>query len=300
MEENLNVSVITPFYKGNLYLKQLFTVIENNYKVLKTKYPLAKLELILVNDSPETIVDIPNYPIEFQYNVINHENNTGIHQARVTGLNACTGELILFLDQDDILADNALLIQVDKMLKDEADIVICNAYMERADSTSYLLYKTKTDYRRINDLEFYLKSHNVIKSPGQCLIKKEIIPIEWKKYIMRNNGSDDLFLWILLLEQSYRFIVNKDPLYVHKYTGENLSDSEIKMSKSSLEIVNYLNQIKYVPANDVRILQKSREFFVHFYQSNIVNKVKSVVCNLDLVSYLVKNKVKRVMSRSNK
>lgn len=300
MKENLNVSVITPFYKGNLYLKQLFTVIENNYKVLKTKYPLAKLELVLVNDSPETVVDIPNYSIEFQYNVINHENNTGIHQARVTGLNACTGELILFLDQDDILADNALLIQVDKMLKDEADIVICNAYMERSDSTSYLLYKTKTDYRRINDLEFYLKSHNVIKSPGQCLIKKEIIPIEWKKYIMRNNGSDDLFLWILLLEQSYRFIVNKDPLYVHKYTGENLSDSEIKMSKSSLEIVNYLNQIKYVPANDVRILQKSREFFVYFYQSNIVNKVKSVVCNLDLVSYLVKNKVKRVMSRSDK
>ena len=57
----------------------------------------------------------------------------------------------------------------------------------------------------LNNLTFYLKSHNIIKSPGQCLIKRQCIPVEWQRYIMKTNGADDLFLWILLLEKSYKF-----------------------------------------------------------------------------------------------
>ena len=36
---------------------------------------------------------------------------------------------------------------------------------------------------------------------------------------MRTNGSDDLFLWILLFEKSYQFVINDEILYTHKYTG---------------------------------------------------------------------------------
>ena len=250
MKENFVVSIITPFYKGNKYLNQLFSVININYANLKLKYPQSDIELLIINDSPDTPVNTWELKNSFNYRIINHEQNSGIHQARVTGLKHCIGDYIIFFDQDDVLEDNALVSQIDSLIHNNADMVVCNAMMEEDDGSHYICYKSKTDFNRINDLQFYLKSHNVIKSPGQCLIKKGIIPAEWKKYIMTKNGSDDLFLWILLLEKSYRFYINREVLYIHKYTGENLSETEEKMNLSSLEIVEYLNNISYVPSRD--------------------------------------------------
>ena len=79
---------------------------------LKKEFPEANIELIIVNDSPYDIVEIPKIKIDFSFKIIDHEINSGIQQARVTGLKACSGDYVLFLDQDDVLVDDALLSQV--------------------------------------------------------------------------------------------------------------------------------------------------------------------------------------------
>lgn len=294
MKTNFMISIITPFYKGNKYLAQLFKVIQSNYEKLKEKYPQAEIELIIVNDSPDIEVEIPKEKFDFQYIVENHWVNSGIHQARVTGLKNCSGEYILFLDQDDVLVDNAIVSQMKIIENYNADIVICNAYLEDSNRNCQALYKTKTEFQRLNDLRFYLKSHNVIKSPGQCIIKKECIPKEWQMYIMKKNGSDDLFLWILLLETGHKFVINKEILYIHKYTGENLSESESKMNLSSLEIVDFLRKIDYVSQKDVSELKRAREFRVEIRKSNWIRKILLMLKNADLVLYLIYNKMKKV------
>ncbi len=111
-------------------------------------------------------------------------------------------------------------------------LVICNGYLEKVDKSLQKLYKSKADFNRINDLEFNLKSHNVIKSPGQCLIKKSIISQEWLTNIMKINGADDFFLWILLLEKGY----------IHKYTGINLSERKGRKMESNLELIGILKK----------------------------------------------------------
>ncbi len=296
MNMSFIVSVITPFYKGNKYLSQLFGVVENNCNNLKSAFPQAMVELIIVNDSPQEKVEVPDFSMGFQLKIINHEVNSGIHQARITGLQACSGEYIQFLDQDDVLADNAILSQIRVLASNQADMVICNAYMESSDGSSYLLYKSKTDYSLINKLPFYLKSHNMIKSPGQCLLRKACIPTEWETYVMQKNGADDLFLWILLFEKSRRFAINKEALYIHKYTGENLSDSEAKMSVSSLEIVEFLRQIEYVPKTHAEQLEHSRKFSLEFQEcKSSPQKVWLMMKNLNLVSYLAIHKLERIL-----
>ena len=293
MDNNFLISIITPFYNGNKYMNQLFNVVENNYKLLKKEFLNGNLELVIVNDSPSVVLDLQGITVDFAYKIINHQKNAGIHQARITGLNNCNGEYVLFLDQDDELLDNAILSQVKSILKDDADIAICNAYMEREDKSSYLLYNTKTDYRLLTDLNFYLKSHNVIKSPGQCLIKKSSIPSEWINYIVTRNGSDDLFLWILLLEKTKKFVVNKDALYIHKYTGENLSNSDEKMTDSSLEIVKIASGVKCIPNEHIMLLKRSREFSLELRKSSMIGKCCVVARNIDLFIYLAFNKIKR-------
>lgn len=295
MKEKILISIITPFYNGNKYMKQLFSMLENNYITMKNIFPSVNIELIIVNDSPSVPVDLKDISVDFAYRIINHENNFGIHQARVTGLNICEGEYVLFLDQDDELLDNALASQLEFITRENADMVICNAYMERKDGSSYLSYRAKSDFVRITDLQFYLKSHNVIKSPGQCLIKRKNIPLEWTEYIMKKNGSDDLFLWILMLEKSSKFVLNKNALYIHKYTGENLSESEEKMTISSLEIAEFLSKIAYIPKQDVILLKRAREFSLEMKNESFTRKSYSVLKNLDLFLYLAFNKIKRII-----
>ena len=295
MNQDYIISVITPFYRGNKYIEQLFCVINKNYQKLRETFSNAKIELIIVNDSPEVEIEQPTTKVEFEYKVIKHKKNSGIHQARVTGLSYCTGDYVLFLDQDDVLKDNAIVSQMRTIIKNKADLVICNAYMEKADGSFYALYSKKTDFNRINDKQFYLKSHNVIKSPGQCLIKTSCIPEEWTQYIMRTNGSDDLFLWILLFEKSYQFVINNEILYTHKYTGENLSESEEKMGTSSLEIVDFLEQIDYVRKSDIKNLKKSRQFRLELSHSSLDKKIKLILKNFDLMCYLIINKLKYIL-----
>ena len=110
---------------------------------------------------------------------------------------------------------------------------------------------------------------------------------------MKTNGADDLFLWILLLEKSYKFAINKEALYIHKYTGENLSESEEKMTISSLEIVDCLKKVDYVPKKDVYELKRTREFSLKLRKEKGLKRVLIMVRNFDLVMYLGINKIKR-------
>lgn len=295
MINKVKISVITPFFDGNKYMRGLFKTIENNVNILHEKYPWISVELIIVNDSPSIETIVPENEYHFEYKIIKHYVNMGIQQARITGLKHCNGEYIIFLDQDDELIEDAMLKQFETLTQEDADMVVCNAYMEKNDGSLNILYKTRSDYELLMDLEFYLKSHNMIKSPGQCLINKNVIPLEWQTLIMKKNGSDDLFLWILLFEKKCKIVINKKPLYIHKFTGENLSESENKMTTSSLEIVSLLQNVNYVPQDHIKLLKNAREFSLKIREGNFCTRFITAIKHADLILYLLLNKVKRLV-----
>ena len=91
------ISVIVPYYKGNKYLDTL----KMSLDAACSNYP-DEVEVVLVNDSPNDQVIYKNIKSDkYDLVLVNHSQNQGIHQARVTGLDKSSGEYILFLDQDD-------------------------------------------------------------------------------------------------------------------------------------------------------------------------------------------------------
>lgn len=275
----VKVSVITPFYQGNQYIENLFAMITKNQLNLQKVASNEEIELIIVNDSPNIKVILPQ-DIKIKYQVIDHEQNKGIHQARVTGINHCQGDIILFLDQDDEIDDNFIIKQLN-ILKNH-DVVVCNALLEQKDQSTILLYKNKFEFSKVLALAPYLKSHNQIASPGQCLIKKEIIPDEWQTMIMNNNGSDDLFLWLLLLKKNCSFVLNLEALYIHKYTGSNLSQEADKMGRSSLSMVDYLKKSNMFTTKELDTFSRARNFDIQFMQAGLGKKIVLLIKNLDL------------------
>lgn len=100
MKNIIGITVITPFYYGNNYIRRLLTSIKQCAAMCKKK---AVFEVIIVNDSPNEKVCIPKEFDEMNIKVIVNEKNMGIQKTRINGLKYAKNEWILFLDQGDEL-----------------------------------------------------------------------------------------------------------------------------------------------------------------------------------------------------
>lgn len=118
------VSIIVPIYKVEEYLdKCVESLINQTYQ---------NIEIILVDDgSPD------NCPMlcdewakkDSRINVI-HKENGGLSDARNYGIDAAKGDYIVFVDSDDYTEENMIENLFNSLKKEEADIAICNFYIE--------------------------------------------------------------------------------------------------------------------------------------------------------------------------
>lgn len=121
------VSVIVPCYNRALI------VVDTLESVWRQTY--RPIELIIVddgsNDDSREVVEEWADTRKNQGNQsiiikIIHQDNGGPSKARNTGVMACTGEYIQFLDSDDILHQEKFKIQVEEIRKHKKDFSVCN------------------------------------------------------------------------------------------------------------------------------------------------------------------------------
>ena len=257
----MKVSIITPFYEGNEYAVQYRQMMERNAANLSVG---DSMEVIIVNDSPWCLIEIP---MEQTYHigeskevverltllVIENEKNSGIHASRIHGLQECTGEFVIFLDQDDTLEDYAVAEFIRQADLAE-DVIISNAILENA-TGSALWYRTDYHKNKIWDFETYIKVGTQIISPGQCMIRKTSMPEAWMQWVCTKNGSDDYYLWLLLLNDGRKHVFVDKPLYTHRYTARNLSADTRVTDDSSYQFMEYLELNEHFPNEAIAILR---------------------------------------------
>ncbi len=236
------ISVIIPYYQGERYLPDLFSMMERNAKILRTEAG-REMEVLLVNDSPWEKLETARIPQgdTYRLKVLTNQKNSGIHATRVNGLKAAEGEFVQFLDQDDRITDRCLLSQYSSI--GDADFVIGNGYDEESDGGKHLFYPNASIQAAAGDLKCQYYYNNLIRSPGQVLIRKSSIPAFWSEQIMKNNGSDDAFLWMLMLCRGAKAACNKETVYEHVFTGENTSSNNEAMLRSQMEVAEKLKGI---------------------------------------------------------
>lgn len=115
------VSVIMPIYRTTevRLRKSIESIITQTYK---------RIEIVLVDDgSPDKCGEICDAfaTIDNRIQVI-HKINNGVSSARNRGLEAATGNYILFVDSDDILNSDAIEILIKVAQSTMADITICS------------------------------------------------------------------------------------------------------------------------------------------------------------------------------
>lgn len=117
--ENLGVvSVIVPIYNVEKDLHRCIDSLQNQ------TYPY--LEIILVDDgSPDKCGEIcDTYAARDSRMKVIHKQNAGLGMARNSGLDAATGEFVLFVDSDDYVSSTHVENLIRVMVGEQADLVV--------------------------------------------------------------------------------------------------------------------------------------------------------------------------------
>ena len=282
----MRVTVIVPIYKGNQFVNGLIDMIEENREYIKKCGQNVEVELLLINDYPDIPIEAGQLKpsTDFTIKVISNPTNQGIHQTRVNGLLQASGEYVLMLDQDDLISANCISSQC--LAIGSSDIVVGNGYKMFGERKK-TIYRDRKKQQLSTKEKIYLYAANQIVSPGQCLIRKDAIPQEWYTYIIKKNGGDDFFLWILMFERNRTFAVNRKKIYTHIDTGLNLSQDLDKMYISSDNVIEMLKKCKNISDQKIHIYERRINFLRSMQTTSIRKKIIACILNLDICLYKI-------------
>lgn len=167
---------------------------------------------------------------DFSIKTITQENG-GVSKARNTGLLACTGEYIQFVDSDDILHPEKLDIQVAELRQHKADFCVCN-YKSFADSI-------EDDNTTV---DFFSRSHSLEDFPlaypmdtPAPLFRRDAINItgEWNTSL--RVAEDFEFNFRLLCRGARGIWLDRVLVYVRKHKGaERLQAASLRKRYRSM------------------------------------------------------------------
>lgn len=283
MENKYDITIVIPFYYGNNYISNLLEKLNKSACFAKN----LKIETLIVNDSPDCQVDYFNY-LNLNISVINNSKNMGIHYSRVVGINNAHGKYIIMLDQDDELSEKALLLQYNGIK--ENDLIIANG-IDYNPLNYGEIYHSRKHQKLSGSLRYYLNIGCMIVSPGQCMIRKSIIPKLWLNHTIKNNGADDLLLWLLLLKQNIKITFNYEIIYLHNFSGNNVSSNFEKMVISTKEIVDFLYDQNIVSVYERKKIYRRLEMRSLYENKGKIKKIIAMILYPEIALYLVKMKI---------
>lgn len=218
------VSLIVPIYNVEKYIERCAISIFNQ--------TYENIEYIFVNDCTpdnsmkileQTIERFPN--IKSRTKIINLQQNSGIENTRIVGRENATGDYIQFVDSDDYIEPNMTEQLIVVAERDNADIVVCDYYEEKAKETIIVQHTVATDsFQRVVDL----LSNNIPRNVWCRLFKKNIF-----NFIDVNSPTisyaEDFIIMLQLYFYAKRVSKIDKPLY--HYVKENKNSLTIKINE---------------------------------------------------------------------
>ena len=232
------LSIIIPIYGVEKYIGECLD------SIISQECEGVDLECILIDDcTPDNSMTVVSKKLQEYHGGINfiikhHDINRGHCAARNTGLKYASGDYVLFVDSDDILAPKALQSLYEELNKTnvcEVDVIMGNAYdrmdkrciMDFDDDTSFLIENNKEEALR------KLLSRELFHTSWNKLVKKTML-IRDKIYFEEGIINEDL-LWSYLV-----FLHAKSVLIVPKVTYIYAKDNPTNITNTSEERITHI------------------------------------------------------------
>lgn len=249
MGDNL-VSIITPIYNGEKYIKECIeSVLNQSYK---------NIEMIIVDDgstdnSKEIIEKYMKDNSLIKY--IKCNENKGISAARNRGIENAKGRFIAFLDADDLFYKDKIKKQMDFMLKN--DYLFTYTSYDLIDENSLSLNKVilAKEYEEYKSL---LKGNNI----GCLTVMIDRLKIKGD-IRFSNNSHEDYILWLSLLKNNTRAYGLNEVLSSYRKTSTSISHNKINAASWTWNIYRNIENLSLI---------KSIYYFINYAMNGIRKK----------------------------
>lgn len=247
-------SIIIPVYNVEKEIRDCLDSIKNQ--------TFQDFEVLCVDDrGSDSSIDIVKEYVntDSRFKILTHEKNSGVSAARNTGLDAATGDNIMFVDSDDWLDLNALEILNNKLNKTKCEIVMFNNYNVKPDGSKKLQDEDKEGDRtiKINDDELTL-------FVGVCwnrVYRKSLLDRLNVRFPVGLIVEDSDFTFKICSQVDSILIID-DPLYFYRIQREGsytTADNVQERIVDELEVLK--NTYRY--ARDNGYDKKYRKYFLH-------------------------------------
>ena len=238
MTPMLKLSIIIPVYRVEKFIGECLD------SIISQECEDVDLECIFINDcTPDNSMEVvaeklQNYHGRVNFIVKHHDVNRGHCAARNTGLRYASGDFVLFVDSDDILAPGAIqrfLEGLDKINIEEVDVIMGNAFdcmdkrciMKFDNDTPFLIDNTKEEALR------KLLSRELFHTSWNKLVKRTMFTKQ-NLYFEEGIINEDL-LWSYLL-----FLHAKSVLVIPQVTYLYVKDNPNNISNTSKERIHQI------------------------------------------------------------
>ncbi len=252
------ISVIVPIYNVAPYVEKCIR------SILAQTY--SKIEVIIVNDgsTDDSLQIVRNIEKEEERIRIIDVSNGGPARARNIGLDAAKGKYILFVDGDDTIDENALLILYRKIIEVNADIATMRVAQVYADDhiEQFSFSDQKYDVIDFEKKDWFFKDASVFQPIWNKLYKRSLIQFRFDEQLRRN---EDIEFNGKIYCQAKRMVVINQPLYYQLQRGSSLCHNGRKTEDEIYSVKRvYDSVVEY--GNKIRItVDRKKEIMEYLY-----------------------------------
>ena len=267
------ISVIIPFYNSEKYIAETIN------SVLEQTYPNFEIICVNNNSNDNSLEIVKNIKEKNRNKVfLIEEHSKGANFARNTGLNFSKGEVVQFLDADDILEPTKFEAQLKGFDTPGVNVVVSDR-VSMNESLTEIIYKH--DFSTIE------------KKPLNTVISQIIItgnPLYRKSFIMQIGAWDvklpnaqDWELNIRAVLQGANFKYIKGDFLISRGVYNSLSSNWLSVSNTSAQII-IKNYSKICAQSEKLESSSMKKIFFIFYLSalNTNRDQKKEYCNFIL------------------
>ena len=229
------ISVIVPIYKTEAYLQACVD------SILKQTYP--EIEIVLVNDgSPDnSLLICQDYAQRYAQIKVVDKANGGLSSARNAGLEAMSGEWVLFVDSDDWIDETMIEVLYESAVGQSAEISVCGYIKYMADRTQELkvLQISQSRFSYLEALEHILLGTDFSQSVCNKLIARTLIGSDRfdETFLV---GEDTPFLVAMLARSKSDVAYTPTPFYHYRYTPGSITTSFSSKQLTAIEAKRYV------------------------------------------------------------
>ncbi len=223
------VSILVPVYNVEKYIsKCCYSLFEQTYDNIEYIFVDDKSLDNSINILSEVAQQYPNRLGKIKY--ISHDINYGLAQARISGLNAATGEYIMFVDSDDYIDKRTVSVLLSSIVNENSDISVCNVCH---------ISKSKKWIEKpivFNDISEYISSilrrENIFNIWGK-LYKRSLFNHSGVTFIKGLNFGEDYVVYSRIIYFAKKISYVNQPFY--NYIHYNLSSYTNGLTEKSVK-----------------------------------------------------------------